>query len=618
VGNVFISSVKMAGSVAVPGEDGFVDVAYPSDTNIGVLNMVCGQNNAGKSHFLFRMHDLVKSLPAKNTDNGIYAREGFQVRYIGDTPSKSLLLIDIPQYKEMIGVFNPNWLPGRNKGRADYQATAIEFLRRQVEYNVPEGTHIDAVQWRTDVNYRYIVLETFSADKETQYPCDPTDPLVIEAQRLLKGKLRFRRNTNNIELVLHHASGLETTYPRWSEGQQVLFFLLLCLDYERPDVLFVDELENHLHPAYMTFALEIIKTRARQAFVTSHHPHLIFSELADRVLFIEGGEEVGEREAFGPYRSVEKQSHPKRRVYALEDAFSKVTASYSLFDIRDSQLLMQANRIQKATDIMLISALQSVFAETPVQASVHLIPDRQTSSIREALAKWKQQRPKGDGGTVRILDFGAGYGRVAKEMAKFTRWQLGHSYEWICWEPNQTYRQRLREASVLPEYVTVPDTLKELEDSSCDLAVLANVLHEITPQAFAHAIVDIIGKLREDGITIILELSPILSPEKYAVPYAAAHLKQILHSCGFDCQERSFPVKDVTGYVLFCRLSRHHLFTEDGLLQAIEQTWATIERESLSEYHGTMGVRDFDNYNRMMVSLTAIASINAWRHGIWQ
>jgi hypothetical protein len=58
--------------------------------------------------------------------------------------------------------------------------------------------------------------------------------------------------------------------------------------------------------------------------------------------------------------------------------------------------------------------------------------------------------------------------------------------------------------------------------------------------------------------------------------------------------------------------------SETGIRQAVVEAWDQIETDALSEYHATANVRDFDAYARLMVNLTAIASINAWRKGMWR
>ena len=63
--------------------------------------------------------------------------------------------------------------------------------------------------------------------------------------------------------------------------------MLASLAHDATPIVLFDEIENHLHPAYMSLLLSALKERSVQTIVSTHHPHLIFSDHADRVFFLD-------------------------------------------------------------------------------------------------------------------------------------------------------------------------------------------------------------------------------------------------------------------------------------------------------------------------------------------
>lgn len=90
-----------------------------------------------------------------------------------------------------------------------------------------------------------------------------------------------------MEFVLLAPDGRITTQSKWSDGQKSVFYLLLNLYYQNSGVIILDKIENHLHPTYISKILSIIRQSGRQCIVSTHHPHVIFSEYVDQIYYIE-------------------------------------------------------------------------------------------------------------------------------------------------------------------------------------------------------------------------------------------------------------------------------------------------------------------------------------------
>jgi hypothetical protein len=166
--------------------------------------------------------------------------------------------------------------------------------------------------------------------------------------------------------------------------------------------------------------------------------------------------------------------------------------------------------------------------------------------------------------------------------------------------------------------VSVPASAAEIEDQSCNLAVIANVLHEVTPEVFVEYIAIAAAKLQDTGVILIMELYPLLAAEKYAVAYPATHLKKILNGSGFLCRDAGFPVKDVTGYCLSAHLQPSFVIDRDFILKTVIATWEDLEREAAYSYASRKGVHNYSDYRAVLQELTTLASIQAWRCGLWR
>lgn len=613
----YIKAIRFPGT----GKGNAVELAYPINNSENTINVFAGPNNTGKSYFLQR----IRSILCGEWLNGKPLREQeiileFSTK-INDRP-KTLFLGKTWNLKEGAGVINvekENLRPPADI--PSFKEAALYFIYRHLNEHSKQIKNLSIAQWMSNAKVRQEILGELE-NEFTIYRCDADDDIVKKIRNILEGDLYFRQaKVGKIEFVLRHSDDTSIPYPQWSDGQKVIFYFLLLFEYYKPNVVLLDEIENHLHPKLITHILRLLKQAVPQTLISTHHPHVIFSELVDKVFYIENAPTktsdalpVSDR-----YNKIQFKGAPTRIIVPIEDSFEKITKTYRLFDHQDLQLLKQATRINSDAEIIFYRALMEIFHCGTVGTRKDMIPDRQTLALANAIkshSKLYNDIEK----EIKILDFGAGVGRQAGELSKMTTWQLGCKVDWLCWEPKKENREKLE--NNLKTYpstsVKIVTKLNDVPNQTCNFCLLANVLHEVTPEDFADLIYYASSKLIPDeGVMVIMELYPLLRAEKYAVPYSSTNMKKILNGVGFQCSESLFPVHDSTAYCVYARLSNGSNIQREELLRFINMVWDEIEEEVSKSYAYARAIGNYDDYRNVIQNLTTLASITAFRKKIW-
>lgn len=629
-------------AIRLPGwEDERITLGHPTEADSQhCVNVLAGVNASGKSFVLGSIRKALEHEWRPGTEVQ-RCKTGVQVTLSVPSEHPPTLLYFVRTSRQMTGAGQIGVERSRAAGPKDVTPSGpafTKFLLRQVNWHRKPDEQISEAIWGSDLNVRRAALAQFG-DESTYHTCDAQDPAVRGIEEILGARLYFRttvskgktwasdrRRLDQVELVLQLGEDAELTYGRWSEGQQAVCYLLVLLDYRRPDILLLDEIENHLHPAYISHALGVIRSMVPQSLVTTHHPHVIFSEYADVVHYLEGdwGSLPPQRAVQLVGRKADFQRPPRRTAVALEDAFGKINAVYRMFHLKDHQLLRQAARISEEAEVRFGSAMIQAFAPEVRSASTGRLPDAQTSQLAAFLADCFREsrgtvRPD-QGAVFRILDVGAGVGRTPAEMAKMSRWRLGGSLEWTCWEPQSKLRPLLRQAlQEAGARGTAPESLADMADGSMDICVVANVLHECTPHAAARLITAVLPKLRPSlGRIAILEVHPLIQPEKFAVPYSPETLAELLGGLGFWNSYRVLPVRESVAYLTTAWREESAPPTLASVEEAIAAAWNQILGRAIRSYAERTSLGDYASYRDVVQDLTTIASIGAWREGVWR
>ncbi len=591
----FVESISLMGS---SGSSTF-QAAVPGEKN--AINVLCGVNNAGKTFILKQLRNML----TKHLDSQTRSLHGVTIQvtqFQQPAFSRVVAFGKTWRHKEAAGTINLTKSLELPKDAPDYRRSVLRFLFSQVARYTKDGSFTE-VDWMDQVSVRLAAADNLQKEK-LAYRCDQNNSLVIQIQNVLRGILYFRKLPNNsIEFILRNNNGTVVPFHEWSDGQQSYFFLLLTLFFESPDILLLDELENHLHPEFMTLALATIKEYVPQTFLTTHHPHAIFSLFADRVFYVEALETTLEDSpAILEYEKIQGQKNVRRRVTELQDDFVKLANSYKLFHKQDTKLLEQAESVANQARILVFAELHDLLvSHRPVNASSSILPDRQTQLIPSIKRE------------MRLLDFGAGQGRQVDEYKKFK----AHSIAWTLWEPDLSLRSYLKNHFSAENFVTIPNCLTEIADEYFDFVLLSNVLHELCFDDFCNCILQCSQKLNPTGKLIVLELFPLLKPERFAIPIPEVRLQDFFNRLGMPSTTKGFSIRSIRGYSLQAKAPPQRLL-HSTIASEVETLWLACESLAVNSYTARGSLDSVGDLNALLNELTTLASISAWRNGLWK
>lgn len=276
-----------------------------------------------------------------------------------------------------------------------------------------------------------------------------------------------------------------------SDGQVILLQFAVALQAQgrslADTIVFLDEPENHLHPTALRQFLDAIRARLShgQIWVATHSVHVLAQADPADIWYMEDGE-------------VRYAGRTPERV--LES------------------LLGGDEEIGRLADFMLLPArLASIhFAAEclrPPSVVMTTAEDPQTNQIFRVL-----QTLRTDGRPLRILDFGAGKGRLLRTLAEvgaLSNMTLREHIDYFAYDPGSDDAAACR--AVLNEcygeertrHFEEKSKLKTaLDCQSIDAVVMCNVFHEIRPEEWFELFSpqDILRTLlREDGYLLIVE-----------------------------------------------------------------------------------------------------------------
>jgi energy-coupling factor transporter ATP-binding protein EcfA2 len=605
-------------SVTVPGAKDKIRLALPrGPQGPGSITAICGINASGKTYILKGVGSAIMNAAAGAQDHP-HTQVTLSQPELPTAPPKMLLFTNTPQNKEKTGHVDLAMTQAKFKLPGDmvnYRLPMLEFFRRELIRRFSK----DEISWEDWLHQREQreVLANRIPPENVALSADAHDPFVAALERVLGAQLYYRRRLKaQLELIKRDVSGNLKVYSRWSDGEKVVFHIAGMVLLEKPDIVLLDEIENHLHPSLISALLEMLRSHVPQTLIATHHPHVIFSEWIDQVYYMDTRWEP--REIGRPDKlSYDKAQHaaPPREVYALVDDFDRLASTYALFSKQDRKLLEQAALVNSAAVVEAGELLRQIFSSAePIGASPKTIPDRQTRLVLD----WLRQYTPNDAPAA-VLDLGAGLGRVVLESSKLGPWSPPQEIVWTCWEPLPQTRTRLRAAMADYEHVRVIEGIDEVAPGQCSIALIANVLHELTPPMAAELLTVAFERvLAHDGTLLILELYPLVTPEKFAVPYPSYVLRRILRSVQITCFEHDFSVLGCRGYLLACTWSGGSFDFRAQIRGSIETGWDELLDDAVQQYKALANIRGVETYRHFVSQVTTIASIVAWQRGAWK
>jgi energy-coupling factor transporter ATP-binding protein EcfA2/SAM-dependent methyltransferase len=297
-------------------------------------------------------------------------------------------------------------------------------------------------------------------------------PLTPEEQsrdrlRELVGQLLgqgFRVDVDDAKLLIGDVEPYSTVL---SPGQQILF-QFACMLHAREaslsnSIIMMDEPENHLHPAVLAEIVAILRTHlaGSQLWIATHSVPLIAQLVAldsNCLWYVDAG------------RVKHAGRSPELVIHSL------MGGPNGAAELRNFTLLPA----QYATARFLSECLE---APGVVGANIHDPQTRQITQILRSLAASRLAV----GGRLRVLDFGAGKGRVLASLrdgdAHVSAWLDYYAFDIddaskqeCCAELSQTYS-----GDSTDRWFTDISLLESRAGRDFDVVVMCNVLHEIHP-----------------------------------------------------------------------------------------------------------------------------------------
>jgi ubiquinone/menaquinone biosynthesis C-methylase UbiE len=305
---------------------------------------------------------------------------------------------------------------------------------------------------------------------------------------------------------------------------------------------------------------------------------------------------------------------PIRENILLKHGYSKLLSTYKLFDTYDTQLLRLSSLAISNFNEILADIFLSMFKYEVKKENFR--PDIQSEQLHKILVN-KIENSENE--NIKILEYGTGEGRMFKNVSKISNRKNVEKAHWFLYEPMMTQRKLLREnyELTLSNIFEIPETLP---DAKFDIIFLANVLHELSPNAIAETLSYSASHLMKDGIIVIIELHPLLNPEKYSVSLAANEWSNLAMKLGFSVYSGQIPIKNSMHEAYFVKLSlkQNQLYEEKILEKRISNFWKTqILKNRIGEYDGGQDITDIEEIGKTLRLLTTITSITAYSTGLW-
>lgn len=344
-----------------------------------------------------------------------------------------------------------------------------------------------------EVTHQYIHTDRFQAERVIE-DFNSINSLV---QRFLGTKIGryIDRQATLFDLPLGKAN--------LSQGQKIILQLCVALHSQAKGlddvIILMDEPENHLHPAAMLELIESIQANHKngQLWIATHSLPLLAHFKSSEIWWMENG-------------TISNAGRNPQIV--LEGLLGDEGRRAKLAGFLDLPFVVASNRF--TAECFLLP--ETVGAREG---------DPQTAQIREAVEKLCESKAK-----FRILDYGAGKGRLAIELAEKSSTELKAKIDYIAYDPDGKDKDecgaaitRLHSTAEKRFFDDLSTLKNDRDEGTFDVVVMCNVLHEIPVSDW--------GKLFGPGRKITKLLSSdgyLLLVEVQQLPYG-----ELAHQHGF-------------------------------------------------------------------------------------
>lgn len=632
----YIRSVIISGSSRYSRKEREIVFAMPSN-GINAVNIICGKNRTGKSYILNCLHDGIlhfnKQLVAQEATQYEVSIKDLNIipSSFEDRFGNVAFIDDVAMLKKLVNAISINKVSkfqtrGHPHARSD-KDTLIGFKKNLTDFAKDllafiaskEGHLFNSVSWEEDNDNSYRPKFIRQLDDKALYSINGCNELTEIFSSAINGSLyvaiRTTSDANSIIPYIVYDDEIQLPFQNWSDGQKVFFVCLIFIMYGNPSILIFDEMENHLHPEYISALLGFIKNRVSQSIISTHHPHIIFSKHIDSVWYLEIQHDRFTSPGKLTRRQAKGNKPPFRTVKELSSNFLKVVNTYRLFDVYDNQLLRLSSTVVSDLTDYCISIFTNLFNYEVVDNKQKSRPDLQTDGLAKYLLSRIQSR-----NIFRVLDIGAGKGKLLIDISRLGNIRLNKHVEWNLFEPCDKVRSQLSDNMVSLNQFNI-NILDAFPEKPIDLIVIANVIHELTPLAISGILSNAARSIAEDGEIVIVELYPLLNPEGLSVPYKFEDMKRLFRNylnwvtAG---DKIFFGHNAIEAYWLSAKIGSNSIVNHDAIFEQLCKFWRTeLIEDRCADYVDRNNIRDASDTLKVMCELTSIASISSFFSGRW-
>lgn len=586
-----------------------INFPVPKSGDRGTITVICGQNGVGKSFIIRALMELLDSKKAGK----LAQASGWSVDHFGDEKVSAFRPQHPSSQMNAIGTLSLDQakkVPRENDEELKLTLLIFWQLLRSVEGLTAEAQDIinttDEELWLSSNEVRESILDKIPDDPSIGYwTKQDAGQIFIEFEKISESRVGLLRNVNTFSIGAAFSNGNTSNYQNFSDGQKAIFSIISSVLSLKPDIYLLDEIENYLHPKFMSEAMAFLKKHVKQTILSSHHPHLIFGNFVDSVFYIERVPPQHARYSH-IFKHPLQQPAPERKIIKAKTDHEKLINAYGLFDIKDATLLATASHVSDAINFYTNDAVYQLFCCGASGVSPSPFPDRQSKTIAELVASYNPFPSS-------VLDWGAGIARVAQEIEKMGDAHPANTYEWVLYEPFAQDKEFISETQLDMNRFKFINDRRDIEYINVGVSLLTNVLHILPSDEWKNAINDCLLALynSQNGIILITEIFPLLHPERNALPLPQDCLQQFFIELGFNVYGRNFSVSGANSYCLAAKPSCDRQIDDDDIENCLSNLYERLEGRYKSIYNSSPHIDKPSTRNEILNCTFGLATLSS-------
>ncbi|GHU01097.1 hypothetical protein FACS1894147_00320 [Spirochaetia bacterium] len=483
------------------------------------ITVIAGKNGSGKSQLLI-------GIAHNNSHNTLMSAYGYSAEYnyktidkIKINPPPKLVLYRPPVRK----------IGESSRGQEYANITPItNIIQSENKHGYSLNVDSRSQSIYTIIANLFVTGNLITAKKSQK---DDWDLLANRFYKVFSKKLIGEADSaKGVKVGIELSPGNITSFNALSTGELEFISLLLDLILEqeipvasltgkpqtqKADMILVDELDAHFHPDLQKKIIDTISDLCKDKYVvlTTHSPSVMLSVDSNHLFYLERNIDCQEKDATGNivYRNQISKLSDDSHLYAkIADMYKGFTV-----DLNFATQLTDANnyQIQKFADDCLKES--QALSATPGKES-----DPQIIVLHTAILM--TQNPI-------ILEVGCGKGRTLSMFGSLDDAKLrGTTYVGVDIKP-----ENLKEIEAYAKSISLIDrglkftTTDNPKSINTDLCILANVLHELSPNDMAGILNQYFSLVKKNAQVFILEVLQLAVGEKDFVMFYPEAIRKL-------------------------------------------------------------------------------------------